>query len=205
MPNAPIGAETTKTRCHSIGASTPPRIRPMNEPPIAATPLIPRARPRSFCGNASVRIAEELAKRNAPPTPCPSRMTMIHSAAADAGHPGDRQQDREDREDGEAEDEHPDPAEHVADASEADHQHAGDQHESHQDPQEVGRVPRRQRVELDPPEDVGQRDQQDRAVDGRHEDAERRVRQGDPLVVHALLGGGRGRGRGTGCWSSIRP
>ncbi len=52
----------------------------MNEPAIAATMLIPRASPRSSAGNASVRMADELAIRNAAPTPCTTRMTIIHIA-----------------------------------------------------------------------------------------------------------------------------
>ena len=48
---------------------------------MAATPLIPRAKPRSSAGKASVMMALELAKMKAPPTPWPTRITMIHSAA----------------------------------------------------------------------------------------------------------------------------
>ena len=47
---------------------------------MAATPLIPRARPRSLAGKASVTIALELAKRKAPPTPWNNRMMISHSA-----------------------------------------------------------------------------------------------------------------------------
>ncbi len=54
----------------------------MNEPAIAATPLIPSARPRWFSGNASVMIAPELANSIAPPTPCPIRIAISHSAPA---------------------------------------------------------------------------------------------------------------------------
>ncbi len=61
-------------------ASTPPATRPMNWPAIAAIPLIPRARPRWLDGNASVRMAAELANRKAPPTPCTMRIRMIQSA-----------------------------------------------------------------------------------------------------------------------------
>ena len=60
----------------------PPRINPRNEPAIAATPLIPSARPRWSSGNASVMIALELANSIAPPIPCPTRIPIIHSAAA---------------------------------------------------------------------------------------------------------------------------
>jgi hypothetical protein len=80
VPNRPNGTETKKTSRQSMGASTPPRIRPRNEPPIAAMPLIPIALPRSSRGNASVRMAVELANRNAPPTPWNTRMMMIHNA-----------------------------------------------------------------------------------------------------------------------------
>ncbi len=78
VPNRPNGTETRNTSRHSIGASTPPRISPRNDPPTAAMPLIPIALPRSSSGNASVRIAVELANRNAPPTPWKTRMMMIH-------------------------------------------------------------------------------------------------------------------------------
>lgn len=49
---------------------------------MAATPLMPSARPRCSTGNASVRIALELAMMNAPPTPCTTRQPISHSAAA---------------------------------------------------------------------------------------------------------------------------
>ena len=45
-------------------------------------PLIPIALPRSSGGKASVRIAVELANRNAPPTPWNTRITMIQMAPA---------------------------------------------------------------------------------------------------------------------------
>ena len=45
-------------------------------------PLMPCALPRSSSGKASVMMALELANRNAPPTPWPTRMRMIHSAPA---------------------------------------------------------------------------------------------------------------------------
>jgi hypothetical protein len=80
VPNKPNGTDTRKTSRHSTGASTPPRIRPRNEPATAAMPLMPIALPRSSAGNASVKMAEELANRNAPPTPWKTRMMMIHSA-----------------------------------------------------------------------------------------------------------------------------
>ena len=48
---------------------------------MAATPLIPRAKPRSSAGKASVMMALELAKMKAPPTPWPTRIRMIQRAA----------------------------------------------------------------------------------------------------------------------------
>jgi hypothetical protein len=68
VPTTPIGTLTQNTERQSHSASTPPRTRPMNEPAIAATWLMPRAMPRCRAGNASVRIAVELAKIIAPPT-----------------------------------------------------------------------------------------------------------------------------------------
>ena len=54
----------------------------MNEPAIAATWFSPRASPRSPAGNASVKIALELASSMAPPTPCKIRIPISHQAAA---------------------------------------------------------------------------------------------------------------------------
>ena len=54
----------------------------MNAPAIAATLLMPSARPRWFCGKASVRIGAEFAMRNAPPMPWPTRIKMSQSAPA---------------------------------------------------------------------------------------------------------------------------
>jgi hypothetical protein len=54
---------------------------PMNEPAIAATPLMPSARPRWWTGKASVRIALEFANSIAPPMPWTTRMPISHSAA----------------------------------------------------------------------------------------------------------------------------
>ena len=82
MPKTPNGTETRNTRCQLSGPSRPPITRPRNEPAIAATPLIPSAVPRWSAGNASVRIAVELAMMNAPPTPCTMRQPISHSAAA---------------------------------------------------------------------------------------------------------------------------
>ena len=55
-------------------------IRPRNDPAMAETWLMPSAMPRWWAGNASVRIAVELANSIAPPTPCPIRITISHIA-----------------------------------------------------------------------------------------------------------------------------
>ena len=54
----------------------------MNDPAMPATWFRPSARPRWPCGNASVRIALELAISIAPPTPCRIRMPISQYAAA---------------------------------------------------------------------------------------------------------------------------
>jgi hypothetical protein len=82
VPNSPMGTETRKTRCQLELASSPPMIRPMNDPATAATELTPSAIPRWLAGKASVRIAAALAKIIAPPTPCTILSTMIAMAAA---------------------------------------------------------------------------------------------------------------------------
>ena len=53
----------------------------MNEPAMAAVLLMPSPRPRLSEGNASVMMADELAKSMAPPTPWPTRIPMSHRAA----------------------------------------------------------------------------------------------------------------------------
>ena len=82
VPKMPIGTEMMKTRRHSIGPSRPPRMSPMNDPAMAAIWLMPTAMPRSCGGNASVKMAVELAIRNAAPTPWKSRMITSQSPAA---------------------------------------------------------------------------------------------------------------------------
>ena len=160
----------------------------MNEPAMAAMAFMPRAVPRWLAGNASVRIAVELANRNAPPIPCTTRQMISQSAPAVPCIQVTRREDRGDAEHREAHVVHAHAAEHVAQPPERDHQHRGDHEETHEHPQQVARVAGAQRVEPDPAEDVGQRDQHDRLVDGRHQHAERGVRQRDPLVVRAGLG-----------------
>ena len=100
-----------------------------------------------------------------------------------AAHPGQRQQDREDGEDQEAQVVHAHPAVDVADAPEGDHQHRGHHHVAHQHPQEERGVAGSQRVEVDAPEDVRKGDEHDRRVDRGHRDAQGGVGERDPLVV----------------------
>src|SRR5436305_11423857 len=61
VPRIPTGTDTRNTARHATGARTPPRTRPIDEPATAATPLIPRARPRWLAGKASVMSPLELA------------------------------------------------------------------------------------------------------------------------------------------------
>ena len=82
VPKTPIGTLTQNTARQSHSASTPPSTRPMNEPAIAATWLMPSAMPRWLAGNASVRIAVELAKTIEPPTACMTRQAISQSAPA---------------------------------------------------------------------------------------------------------------------------
>ena len=117
-----------------------------------------------------------------------------------AMHPGQREQHGEDREQGEAEVEHLDPAVHVAQPAEADHQDRGHHDVAHDQPQQQAGIAGLQRVHPDAAEDVRQGDQQDRGIDRRHQHAERRVGQRDPLIrepraarpVHGHPPGGAG-------------
>ncbi len=106
--------------------------------------------------------------------------------AVAAVQPGDREQDREGGEDGEAEVEHPHTAEHVSKATEAHEQNGHRDEEAEDQPQQIAAVARRERIDSDSAKDVRQRDQQDRGVDHREQHAERRVRQRHPLVVQPL-------------------
>src|SRR6202020_1056703 len=132
-----------------MGASTPPISRPRNDPQIAAMALIPSAVPRWLAGKASVRIAVELANRNAPPIPCTIRQMISQSAALVTliqvtARKMDAIEDRE------AKVVHAYPAEHVAQPPERDHQHGRYDQEAHEHPQQVTGVTRRQRVDVDP-------------------------------------------------------
>ena len=82
VPKMPKGTQTRKMRRQEIGARSPPMSSPMKDPAMAATLLMPRARPRWLAGKASVRMALELANRNAPPIPWKTRMMMSQRAPA---------------------------------------------------------------------------------------------------------------------------
>ena len=106
--------------------------------------LMPIAMPRWCSGKASVRMAVELAIRKAAPTPWKSRMTTSQMRGRGAGHPGDREQEREERVDDEAEVVHAHPSEHVAESPEADDQDRRHDHEAEDHPEQVERVARLQ-------------------------------------------------------------
>ena len=82
MPNTPTGTLTQNTARQSMAASSPPAMRPTNWPAIAAIWFVPRARPRWSAGNASVRIAAELAVSIEPPSAWSTRQPISHMAAA---------------------------------------------------------------------------------------------------------------------------
>ena len=78
----PIGTLTQKTARQSTAASSPPATSPRNCPDSPAIWLIPSAIPRSSRGNASVRIAAELAISMDPPPACTNRSRISHHAPA---------------------------------------------------------------------------------------------------------------------------
>ena len=77
VPKSPNGTLTRNTARQSIAARTPPMSSPANMPARTPIWLTPMAKPRCSGGNASVRIAAELAMRNAPPTAWMTRKKMI--------------------------------------------------------------------------------------------------------------------------------
>ena len=101
-------------------------------------------------------------------------------------HPVDRQQQRRQRVDDEAEVVHPHAPELVAEPAETDDEHARDDEEAEDHPQEVKAVAGLERIEVDAAEDGGHRDQHDRAVDRGEQDRERRVGESDPLVFELV-------------------
>ena len=106
-------------------------------------------------------------------------------APAWPGHPVDREQQRGDRVDDEAEVVDLHPAEHVAEPAEADDQDAGDDQVAEDHPEQVEAVRGHQRIEVDAAEDVRHRDQRDRGVERRQQDRQGRVGERDPLVAVA--------------------
>src|SRR3977135_2864645 len=126
VPNSPNGTFTQNTRRQSQAASTPPSSSPANFPEIPAIWLTPSAMPRLFAGKASVKIAAEFAISIAPPNACTNRQPISHSAppphklptthphrTAPAGQRVERERDRGQREDDEAQVVDLHPAEHV--------------------------------------------------------------------------------------------
>ena len=193
VPITPIGTLTQNTARQSMVASRPPASSPRNCPASAVIWLTPSAIPRWPAGKASVRIAAEFAGQH-------RAAERLHDAPADqpqrAGAARERiqrQGERSGGEDREAHVVHPDPAEHVAEAAERDHQHRGDQQVAQDHPEQIADVARGQRIQPDAAEDGGQRDDHDRAVDGGDQHAERGVGQRDPLVAAADRGLARAR------------
>ncbi len=197
VPNRPTGTEMRKTRRQSIGASRPPSTSPTNMPLTPTMLLMPSAMPRWLAGKASVMIAAAFASRNAAPMPCTTRKAIRYVGAGTTGHPVDRQQQRRDRVDDEAEVVDAHAPVHVPQATEADDQHAGDDEEAEDHPQQVEAVGGLQRVEVDAAEDRRHGDQRDRGVERRQQHAERRVRQRDPLVAVGVQA--RSARRSPGC------
>ena len=95
----------------------------------------------------------------------------------------EREQDRRDREDHEAGVVDLHPAVHVAEAAQRDHENRLNEAVSHDHPEQVADVSSGQRIEVDPTEDGRQRDDDDRAVERRHEDGGRRIGQRRPFVA----------------------
>ena len=150
---------------------TPPTSGP-NASAIAETPAqMPIAVPRWQGGNVAVMIDSVAGFVNAAPTPCATR-APIRSVACR----GETAEERRDREDDEANDEDPPPAEHVGELAAAQQEHA-----------------ERQRVAVHDPLELGDRDAEvladgrqghvhDRVVEHDHEEAERNGEQRPPLA-----------------------
>ena len=77
-----MGTDTKKMSRQLMGASTPPRTRPMKLPLKAAAWFTPSASPRWSAGKASVRMAAELAISIAAPRPWKIRMAISQTPAA---------------------------------------------------------------------------------------------------------------------------
>ena len=188
MPNTPNGRLIQKTARQSQAESRPPSSRPTNWPEMPATWLMPSAVPRWPSGNASVRIAAELAisidaaeRLDEPPADEPQR--AVRALERVEGQP-----DRGQGEDDEAEVVDLHPAEHVAEPAEGDHEDRLHEQVPHDHPQQVGHVARGKRVEVDAAEDRRHRDDDDGTVDRRHDHGESGVRERYPLVGAGLTG-----------------
>ena len=175
-------------------ARAPPTNSPRNDAKVPAMMLNPSAVPRCDTGKASVRIAVELAMSIAPPTPWTSRSAMRTSAplgpvTGENANPIDATVKTRK------------PALYIftrpnwsPNPAERHDQYRRDDQVAEEQPEQVPEVSRGQRLQVDPPEDRGQRDDDDRLVQKRHERPERRVRQRVPLV--ALRVGDRPLGPG---------
>ncbi len=84
VPVMLIGTLTQNTARQSTTASRPPASSPRNCPARAVIWLTPSAIPRCRAGNASVRIAAELAVSMEPPKACTMRHRISHMAPAPA-------------------------------------------------------------------------------------------------------------------------
>ena len=72
----PSGTLNQNTQCQEMATSAPPSTGPITSPTAATIVFVPIARPSCSRGKASVTMAAELAKRNAPPMPCRIRQRM---------------------------------------------------------------------------------------------------------------------------------
>jgi len=82
---------------------------------------------------------------------------------------------------------HPHPPVDVTQPTEVDHEDAGHDQEAQDHPQQVEAVAGLQWVEPDAAEDVGQGDEHDRAIDRRHQHAQRGVEERHPFVAVAAV------------------
>jgi hypothetical protein len=80
VPKMPTGTLTQNTSRQSTVASSPPATRPMNMPDRPDTWFMPSANPRLERGNASVRMAAELAVSMEPPRAWITRQPISHWA-----------------------------------------------------------------------------------------------------------------------------
>ena len=160
--------------------------------------LIPSAMPalvgREGVGDDRRRVGEQAGR--ADPLHDPEH-DQVGGAGA-AGQPVDGQEQRGDRVDDEAEVVDADPAVHVAEPAEADDEHARDDEEAEDHPQQVEAVGRDERVEMDAAEDGRHRDQRDRA-----RRASRAGRRASRSTARSTCSGRRG-GRRAGAAAGAR-